>query len=946
MPRESFIVAVSGQPTKNLGATIINAGNTPAGAAGTNDATNNPAFGTLLGSNTGKGSGAKVVERSAPASSGVGGSTPGVQVASNQLERKIASPTVGSTTAKSLTMTDDRAGKGTIGWKNVFSQHPTKGSPRRSIKHNHEYSHHVWPDENRLADFPYCARGDRSEFGSSVQIARRDGGSTIIAAGAPSGQPGLELQVHSNPFPMDAPGGYVDSWENGVQVLPGQPGELGTLNSQGFAEAEHEKCFFAKSYRGDPIPGGMEVVCPGHLKGFNRTRNRLKYNGHTDTSQITTDAYQPRHTLTASGAGVGQSVAFNTDGSRMAVGMPYAQEEKGEVRVYELCDNPASGHFWFKVGGQISGNQKGDRFGWSVALDGVGNTMFSGAPKGAGGSGYVQLHELSGYGGSASWAQTAAACSSGVAAQDRYGYSVSCNKGGDIYAVGAPGGSGTRGYAQMFGYGAGKWITMRRNKLDTFRQSQQAAADNGKTKVQRIVGEASGERLGWSVDLMYNCELPGSLGAAAAGKYNIRVAVGSPYWSSTVSKYDFSKRNFRERAAGVPIEDGQGSSHPDENGAMYGLMGMTSEGRVTCWGYSGEAMLNTAKYGYAFLEYIQFGKSSSKTVMKGDSAVRELGYSVKLSDEGDFLVAGAPGTNVDKLKYLDCLFKDDASKDKGGEDGDDGDTVSPPFIPGDDCQYGDFPDDPMGHKEDFGPGAGAVRVYRYLWKGSDGEDARKEHYRDVEDYFVQYGPTIRGQTVNNTYRTAWLSNKQLFKNNHRYERPNFQHYGFNKEYARVHHGERFGTSVAIMSQFNPEGELPVPQVVVGAPYAMDEDYHFSRCVFEPCTAEASQSSFYNPSRTGRVDSYLATPTFGRDNVVPMGAGRNKSAGSTAISTRTKPKLNFASDGTPILGSGTAGGRESFFIAPNVSGSGLANDNALKSSRKTFGTGGINFTSSD
>ena len=58
------ITAVSGQPTKNLGATIVNAGNTPAGIAGTNDATNNNAgFGVLSGSNTGKGSGSKVVER-------------------------------------------------------------------------------------------------------------------------------------------------------------------------------------------------------------------------------------------------------------------------------------------------------------------------------------------------------------------------------------------------------------------------------------------------------------------------------------------------------------------------------------------------------------------------------------------------------------------------------------------------------------------------------------------------------------------------------------------------------------------------------------------------------------------------------------------------------------------------------------------------------------------
>ena len=940
--REFTVVAVSGQPTKNLGATIINAGNTPAGVAGTNDATSNIAgFGVITGSNTGKSSGSKVVERTGTASSGVGGSIPGVQTASSKLEQSFASTTVGATIAKGLTTSDNQIGKATVGWKNIFRQYPTESSPMVSNRFRTEYG--------RIAEVAppkvHIKRAEITEFGSSVQIAKRSGGGIIIAAGAPSGQAPMPLDGDLGAQLNDARSGYVDAWENNLETMPGIPSEVGTLTNDGFANVETNKCFQVIRAGEEDL---YEGVCPGHLNGFQRVRNRLRYNGHTNTKE--TGHTNPRHRITASGAAVGHCVAFNNDGSRMAVGMPYAQEEKGEVRVYELCTLPTSGNYWFRVGSQVSGNQKGDRFGWSVALDGDGDTMFAGAPKGAGGSGYVQLHELSGYGGSASWAQTAAACSSGVAAQDRYGYSVSCNKNGDIYAVGAPGGSGTRGYAQMFGYGAGKWITLRRNKLNTFRQSQQAAADNGKTKVQRIVGTASGERLGWSVDLMYNCELPSSLGASAAGKYNIRLAVGSPYWSSSVDGYDFSKRTFAERAAGVPIFDGAsifsgagGGFNPVENGLEFETKGLTSEGKVSCWGYSGEAMLNTKKYGYAFLEYIQFGKSSSKEIMKGNY-LSELGYSVKLTDEGDFLVAGAPGTDTSLPDDSDCKVKADASVGKDVTLP--VEPITPPVVnPGDPCQPGILDVPTFG--KNYSLGTGAVRVFRYLWKGSDGEDGRKENFRDEEDYFIKYGATIKGIEVTEDYKTIdkIIPPSIGMTRNHRYERPNFQHFGnfdtvggANKYYD----GERFGTSVSVFAQFK-SGDTIIPQVVVGSPFAMDQSYFFERCVMTPCV---EMRSHYNPGRTGRVDAYVALPTLERDNVMPLGAGRTAGLGRGILGRRTKPKLNFAPDGTPILGSGTAGGRESFFIAPNVSGSGLADDNALKASRKTFGTGGINFTSSD
>jgi hypothetical protein len=145
------------------------------------------------------------------------------------------------------------------------------------------------------------------------------------------------------------------------------------------------------------------------------------------------------------------------------------------------------------------------------------------------------------------------------------------------------------------------------------------------------------------------------------------------------------------------------------------------------------------------------------------------------------------------------------------------------------------------------------------------------------------------------------------------------------------HHERFGTDVSIIDVISPV-------IAVGAPYAQDDRYNV-----KPFADDEGNVIFGIYEPTGRVDIYSATPTRFRDNVMPFGGGASAPAGGP-LSSRTKPKFEYDAAGSVVASSG--GGREAYFIAPNVSGSGLADDNALKTSRKTFGTGGINFTSSD
>ena len=940
------ITAVSGQPTKNLGATIVNAGNTPA----SNDATNNNAgLGILTGSNSGKGSGSKVVERDGAQQSPASGiliSGPGVQAATTA--RQFASPTAGATIAPGLPGAIGQIQRFNVSWKNIFRQHPTMRPPNKYNFYHNEYTASIdaaYLGANTTGN-KSVKRDERAEFGTSIQLAKHPDG-IMLSVGSPSG-------VYARDFGKSR-AGYVDSWVFDLNKKPEFPAEEGTINEEGYAMVGDEECKWH--------PTAKPYHCPGWLNGFTRIGSRITQTSQSDEATPMPTFDKRRGVVVASGTGTGHCIAYNSDASRMAVGMPYANEETGEVRVYEFIGKVASSGtpregrgIWARCGGLITGNQKGDRFGYSVALDGAGDTLFVGAPRPKG-SGYVSVQEYS----SNVW--SGADMSSGVSPRDRYGYSVSCNEAGNAYSVGAPWGSGTRGYAMTYADFGGGWITSRRGKLTVFRQSQNTEQDNGKVKVQRIVGTASGERLGWSIDMMYK-----SVPSTRAGRYNLRVVVGSPYYSRSVAEYDFSKRTFAERAAGVPIKDievsesGEKPWHSQdylENGVAYDKVGLSSEGKVQVWGYSGEEMTQTAKFGFTQFEWIHFGKSSSKTIMVGTQG-SELGYSVKTSDDGDFLAAGAPGTPADYFDPTDCdAIEELDSSVAAPESGE-----APPTTPVE-CDIAL----PEVHPKDTNIGTGAVRCYRYMWKGAEGDDARKQHFRSESDYFIKFGNTLRGVPNHFPYQYAkqYLSN-EYFVRDHRYVRPNWQDSG-TTDYPRCQPGERFGTSVALFAEF-AIGNVMFPQLAVGAPYAMDIDYMNDSVAmkdgngtdptpFGLSDIKRSEDRFrakyigdrdtnFYMYRTGRADMFVGFPKLDGNLNMPAGAGRNRVGGKTIASRRTKPKFEYLEDGRKIIASGAndAGGKESYFIAPNVSGSGLANDNALKSSRKTFGTGGINFTSSD
>ena len=98
----------------------------------------------------------------------------------------------------------------------------------------------------------------------------------------------------------------------------------------------------------------------------------------------------------------GHSVAMSSDGSRIAIGARYNDENgnnSGHVRVYDY-----NGSSWTQLGGDIDGEGAGDQSGYSVAMSSDGNRIAIGARLNDGNgsnSGHVRVYDYS----NGSWSQ-------------------------------------------------------------------------------------------------------------------------------------------------------------------------------------------------------------------------------------------------------------------------------------------------------------------------------------------------------------------------------------------------------------------------------------------------------------------------------------------------------------------------------------------------------------
>ena len=223
---------------------------------------------------------------------------------------------------------------------------------------------------------------------------------------------------------------------------------------------------------------GSRIAIGEPFAGSNRGRARVyDYNG-SQWTQVGLD-------IDGEGSNdkCGWSVAMSSDGSRVAVGAisnngtsGLTQDERGHVRVYEY-----TGSAWNKIGDDIDGEAMGDESGWSVALSSDGSRVVIGAPfndDNGDKSGHARVYEYS----NSTWNKIGQDLD-GEAIGDESGYSVAISSDGTRVAIGAPKNNGTTGqdsgHVRLYDYNVltSEWF--------------QVGDD--------IDGESGGDKSGWSV---------------------------------------------------------------------------------------------------------------------------------------------------------------------------------------------------------------------------------------------------------------------------------------------------------------------------------------------------------------------------------------------------------------------------------------------------------------
>lgn len=154
----------------------------------------------------------------------------------------------------------------------------------------------------------------------------------------------------------------------------------------------------------------------------------------------------------------GRSVSLSADGSRVAVGSPYAAlHGAGHVRVFSWISPN-----WVQRGSNIEGEGSGGSAGWSVSLSADGTRVAVGAPGNSdihANSGEVSIYQYQLIPHD-DWLQVGEEIY-GEAESDNSGWSVSLSADGSILAIGAPyGGLDGGGHVRVFSWQSPNWIQL------------------------------------------------------------------------------------------------------------------------------------------------------------------------------------------------------------------------------------------------------------------------------------------------------------------------------------------------------------------------------------------------------------------------------------------------------------------------------------------------------
>ena len=156
----------------------------------------------------------------------------------------------------------------------------------------------------------------------------------------------------------------------------------------------------------------------------------------------------------ASGDRIGDSVSLSSDGSIIAIGSAFVNEQAGQVQVYENQSG-----VWIQLGSDISDQPPGEASGTSISLSSDGNLVAIGTPFNTEDSGSVQVYEFQ----SNNWIQVGSDII-GESGDSNSGSSVSLSSNGTIIAIGAPGNEGFNnnnpgaGHVRVYEFQSNDWV--------------------------------------------------------------------------------------------------------------------------------------------------------------------------------------------------------------------------------------------------------------------------------------------------------------------------------------------------------------------------------------------------------------------------------------------------------------------------------------------------------
>ena len=279
-----------------------------------------------------------------------------------------------------------------------------------------------------------------------VAVYRYGSDWTVAAADQLSGSSGIEygysvdLSSDGSRLAIGAPNAVSGSYQKAGRVQVWENSGSGWAQVGGnISGGANSRTGQSVSLSGDGLvlaygqPGWSGTSCGGASAAYVATFNGSLWMPQGFTAEASDDC-------------LGSSIALNADGTVLAAGAPLNDgngSNAGHVRAW--INQPGFG--WSQRGSDIDGNSGGVRLGTSVSLDSTGNILLAGAPYGN----YAEVFQFDS--SSSSWSSYGGSIS-GENRNEFFGYSVAINSTASRFVVGGPGNddvSTNSGHARVFG---------------------------------------------------------------------------------------------------------------------------------------------------------------------------------------------------------------------------------------------------------------------------------------------------------------------------------------------------------------------------------------------------------------------------------------------------------------------------------------------------------------